>query len=90
MEDTISDRDNIKGHLSKFYPDTTKRFFTMLKKKTTRLKTYPESCPIYEDDPDYRKLVAGDYLVFYMINEKEKMVEIHRILHGSMDISQHL
>jgi len=30
------------------------------------------------------------YLVFYMINEKEKMVEIHRILHGSMDINQHL
>ena len=90
MEDTISDRDNIKNHLSKFYPGTTKRFFSMLKKKITRLKTYPESCPIYEDDPDYRKLVAGDYLVFYMINEKEKKVEIHRILHGSMDINQHL
>jgi len=27
MEDTISDRDNIKNHLSKFYPGTTKRFF---------------------------------------------------------------
>ena len=90
MEDTISDRDNIKAHLSKFYPGTTKRFFTLLKKKTIRLKTYPESCPIFEDDPDYRRLVVGDYLVFYMINDKAKMVEIHRILHGSMDISQHL
>ena len=90
MEDTIADRDKIKAHLSKFYPGTAKRFFSLLKKKTTRLKTYPESCPVYEDDPDYRRLVVGDYLVFYMINDNAKTVEIHRILHGSMDISQHL
>jgi len=90
MEDTISDRDNIKTHLSKFYPGTAKRFFSLLKKKTAILKTYPESCPVYEDDTGYRKLVVGDYLVFYMIDDNEKMVEIHRILHGSMDINQHL
>ena len=90
MEDTVSDRDHIKAHLSKSYPGTTGRFFTLLKKKTARLKSYPESCPIYENDPDYRKLVVGDYLVFYMINDNDKVVEIHRILHGSMDISQHL
>ena len=90
MEDTLSDRDSIKAHLLKFYPGTAKRFFALLKKKTARLKTYPKSCPVYEDVPDYRRLVVGDYLVFYMINDNAKTVEIHRILHGSMDISQHL
>ena len=90
MEDTISDRDYVKAYLSKFYPGTAKRFFTLLKKRTNILKTYPESCPIYEDDPYYRKLVVGDYLVFYVLNDDEKVIEIHRILHGSMDIRQHL
>jgi len=39
---------------------------------------------------DYRKLVVGDYLVFYMIDENENSVEIHRIFHGTRNIGQHL
>ena len=86
----ISDQANIKTYLSQFYPGTNQRFFSLLKKKIARLKTYPYSCPVYEDDPDYRKLVVGDYLVFYLVNEEAKIVEVHRILHGSLDISKHL
>jgi len=86
----ISDQADIKTYLSQYYPGTNQRFFSLLKKKIARLKTYPYSCPIYEDDSDYRKLVVGDYLVFYMVNEEAKIVEVHRILHGSRDLSQHL
>jgi len=88
LPEAISDQANIKIYLSQFYPGTSQRFFSLLKTKIARLKTYPYSCPVYEDDPDYRKLVVGDYLVFYMIDENEKRVEIHRILHGSRDVSQ--
>jgi len=88
LDDTIADRASIQSYLSQFYPNTAKRFFTQFKKKTTRLKQFPYSCPIYNDDPDYRVLVVNDYLVFYMINEDMKTVEIHRILHGSRNISQ--
>lgn len=88
LDDTVSDRAHIKAYLSQFYPDTSKKFFAQLKKKTERLKTFPYSCPVYEEDPDYRKLVVGEYLVFYMVDEDTKTVEIHRMLHGSRDISQ--
>ena len=90
LPEAISDQANIKKYLSQFYPGTSHRFFTLLKKKIARLKAYPYSCPVYEDDPDYRRLVVEDYLVFYMIVENVKRVEIHRILHGSCDIGQHL
>jgi len=90
LEDTVKDRAHIKEYLSQFYPDSAKKFFALLKKKTHRLNKFPYSCPIYEDDPDYRVLVVDDYLIFYMVNEDIKIVEIHRILHGSRDISQHL
>jgi len=88
MEDTIVDREHIKIYLSKFYPGTAKHFFSLLRKRTSQLKAFPYLGPEYEDDPDYRKLVVGDYLVFYMVNEDIKVVEVHRIFHGSMDISQ--
>ena len=90
LPEALSDQANIKKYLSQFYPGTSQRFFSLLKKKIARLRAYPYSCPVYEDDPDYRKLVVGDYLVFYMVVENAKRVEIHRILHGSRDISQHL
>jgi len=90
LDDTIADRTLIQSYLSQFYPNTAKRFFDLLKKKTARLKQFPYSCPKYDDDPDYRMLVVGEYLVFFVINEDMKTVEIHRILHGSRDISQQL
>ena len=90
LDDTTTDRDNIKIYLSQFYAGTVNKFFELLKKRTAKLKSYPFSCPVFEDDPDYRKLVVGDYLVFYMVNEDEKIVDIHRILHTSRDISRYL
>ena len=89
LPDTVVDRDIIKTYLMQFYPNTAKKFFNLLKAKTARLKDFPYSCPKYEDDPDYRVLVVSDYLVFYMVNEEKKTVEIHRIFHGSQDISHH-
>jgi addiction module RelE/StbE family toxin len=90
LPQTVKDRDEIRTYLSQFYPGTSKRFFALLKKKISGLKMYPHSCPVYGDDPDYRKLVVGDYLVFYMVEDAAKIVAIHSILHGSRDIRQHL
>ena len=90
LPETVSDRNDIKAYLSQYYENTAKKFFAIMKNKIARLKDFPYSCPIYEDDPDYRKLTVGDYLVFYMVKEEEKIVEIHRMFHGSRDIKSHL
>jgi len=90
LQDTVKDREDIRNYLSQYYKGTANKFFALLKKKIERIKTFPYSCPQYEDDPDYRRLVVGDYLVFYMVNEEKRTVEIHRIFHASRDISQQL
>jgi len=90
LPDVVTDRDEIKMYLSQYYESTVRNFFDLLREKITRLKEYPYSCPAYEHDPDYRKLVVGDYLVFYMVNEPDKTVEIHRIFHGTQDVRRHL
>ena len=90
LPDTVTDRANIKEYLSQYYESTAKEFFILLKAKIEQLKEFPYSCPVYEDDLEYRRLVVGDYLVFYRVNDKEKIVEIHRIFHGSQDIRQQI
>jgi len=89
LPETAIDRAEIKAYLDKYYESTVRNFFVLLKERIGQLKEFPYSCPTYEDDPDYRKLVVGDYLVFYMVNEADRIVEIHRIFHGSQDIKRH-
>ena len=90
LPETAIDRAEIKDYLAKYYESTVRNFFVLLKERIGQLKKFPYSCPTYDDDPDYRKLVVGDYLVFYMVDESNKIVEIHRIFHGSQDIKRHL
>jgi len=87
---SVTDLEDIKEYLSQYYESTVANFFNLLKEKISRLKNFPHSCPKYEDAPDYRRLVVGDYLVFYKVNEDEKSIEIHRILHGSQQIQNRL
>jgi plasmid stabilization system protein ParE len=90
LPETLTDKAEIKAYLSQYYESTVKGFFALLKKRINRLKRFPYSCPVYEDDPDYRKMIVGDYLVFYVVNDETKIVEIHRIFHGSRDIRRNI
>ena len=90
LPEMVTDLTEISTYISQYFESTVNKFLTLLKEKIERLKEFPYSCPTYENDPDYRKLVVGDYLVFYMVNEGDKTVEFHRIFQGSQDIRRHL
>ena len=90
MPDAQDDLKLIREYLNQFYPNTPKKFFTLLQKRLNQLKEFPYSSPIYENDTNYRKLVIKDYLAFYIVNESNKSVDIYAVFHGSRDIKQHL
>ena len=86
-------RDDLKGvrsYLSRFYPSTASNFMKDLREQVNLLKDTPLMCEEYHDDPYYRRMVAGDYLVFYHVDDGNRIVEIHRVLHGSRDIKQYI
>jgi addiction module RelE/StbE family toxin len=80
----------IKEYLTQFYPSTPAKFLTALKEKITSLSDMPYRYEAYADNPAYRKLSVYDYLVFYKVDEENKVVKIHRVLHGARDISRYL
>ena len=85
-----NDLKDIREFLSHFYPNTKRNFLQGLKKQFHLLEDMPLMCEEYHDDPFYRRMVVGDYLVFYHIDDGSGTVEIHRILHGSRDIRQYI
>ena len=84
------DKVEIKSYLSRFYPTTPKRFTTALKKHVSNLKENPYMYPVYPENPDYRRMVVGNYIVLYKIFEELKKIEISRILRASWDLPKHL
>jgi len=59
-----------------------------------RLKNFPLSCRLVEDDylrdKGYRKLVVDSYIVFYLVNESQKQVIIMRILNDAQKYQNYI
>jgi plasmid stabilization system protein ParE len=50
----------------------------------------PEMYPVYQMTPEFRFIVIEDYLVFYKYRKNERLIEVHRLLYGGMDIPSHM
>ena len=74
------DKKNIKTYLSKFYPNTPRKFSTSLKEHIDNLKENPYIYPEYPENPDYHRMFVGNYVVFYKINKTDKQIDIKRWL----------
>jgi plasmid stabilization system protein ParE len=55
----------------------------------TKLSDIPDSYPLVRDDRlasmGYRRLEVNNYTAFFTINEKDKIVDIERILYARRD-----
>lgn len=53
------------------------------------LSDFPQRCPLIADERlsqmGYRKLIVNNYVVFFSIDEKNKVVDVERILYGRRD-----
>lgn len=74
---------DIKAYMTQFYESTFTSFMTRFERSVDNLVELPYIGVAYKD---YRRLVVGDYLVFYQVNETKRIVQIHRILHGAQDL----
>ena len=84
------DKKEINNYLSKFYPNTPKRFIASLKKHISNIKENPYMYPIYPENPEFRRMFVDNYIVLYEIFEETKKIEINRILRASWNIQNYL
>lgn len=66
-----------------------KNYAELINSKIQALAYFPQRNVVINDyiekELEYRKLIIKNYIVFYKINEREKIVEVHRILYGASD-----
>ncbi|MCL2222764.1 MAG: type II toxin-antitoxin system RelE/ParE family toxin [Oscillospiraceae bacterium] len=90
MDSSLYDMANIKEYLSQFYASSWVKVMSAIEHRAELLKDMPYSFPLYPGNAIYRKLVVGNYIVLYRIIEKDHIVEIHAIWHGSVNIVEHI
>lgn len=70
-------------------PDTAERMAARMKEEAASLKNMPERFPLVADrylaSFGFRMTSVGNYLIFYIVNQKERRVEISRVLYGKRD-----
>ena len=70
-------------------PVTALNMIQTIKTAIARLETMPLSYPLVRDDRlaalGYRLLPVKNYIVFYVVNEREKTVDVDRVLYGRRD-----
>jgi addiction module RelE/StbE family toxin len=84
------DTKEINLYLSKFYPGTPSRFTASLKEHIANLKVNPYIYPEYSENTVYRRMLVGNYIVFYKVNDTAKQIDIYRILRASWDLPQYV
>jgi len=81
------DIDEICSYLSQFYPSTPGKFLDALEKNLDNIAFKPNMYQKYEYNKEYRKVVMGDFLIFYKADEENNQVYVYRILHGKRNVS---
>ena len=72
------------------FPNKVARIINKTDHALLNLVEMPEMYPVYQMIPEFRFIVIEDYLVFYKYRKNEKLIEVHRLLYGGMDIPSHM
>ena len=86
----ISDIFGIEDYLNEHSPAAADRFTEDVDRRVGALADHPKMCPPYDRDPFFRRMVLGDFLLFYSVDEKQQLIVVHRIFHHSRDINRHM
>ncbi|MCL2298087.1 MAG: type II toxin-antitoxin system RelE/ParE family toxin [Proteobacteria bacterium] len=72
-----------------FSPITALKMLAVFEGALSSLSKMPQKHPLVIDDRlssmGYRKLIVKNHIVFFTINEKEKVVDVERILYARRD-----
>lgn len=92
-DSSVNDLEVIVDYLKQYSISAANKFIDDLNEKIKTLKSFPRcgAIPKIEklQQQEYRIMVLRyRYLLFYKLNEKDKLIIIERVLHGARDLEK--
>lgn len=73
-------------------PTAASNLLSEIDKALSQIRQFPYSCKVFhtlfKTEYEYRILTVKNYLLFYIVKEDEKIIEIHRMIYSKMNISK--
>ena len=93
-QQAVDDMDDIIGYLSHelYNPQAAERFYRTINQKLTLLEENPYIYPLHNDErlreKGFRFVVIGNYLMFFLADDDNSVVNIARIVYGGRNLSK--
>ncbi|MCL2336097.1 MAG: type II toxin-antitoxin system RelE/ParE family toxin [Firmicutes bacterium] len=72
-------------------PKAADRYFDDYKNKIKLIQDNPHMFQVFAGDPYFRSApLVYDYRLFYHVDDINKVVILHRVIHGAMDLANRL
>lgn len=84
------DLQEIQNYLDKIDRRLTDKILSAIQERIHGLEEMPLRYPKYVYRPEYRVLGVHNYMIFYVVVEEIKTVEIRRILHGARNLEHEI
>jgi len=82
------DLDDVIDYIGQYSLEAVQDFLDELDKRLLQICKFPQSCEVYRHNPTLRRLIIDNYLIFYEADEKNKSINVYRILHSSRNIEK--
>jgi len=69
-----------------FYPSTPKKFSQQVNMKIDNLDCFPYMYPQYRKNTKYRKMIVKNYIIFYKIDNINKVVNVVHIYYAKQSL----
>ena len=70
-------------------PNTARNYLKLLIQEIDKLAILPKRHEVIEEEkinqPNVRKLIVKNYIILYIVDDEEKIVNVERILYGASD-----
>jgi plasmid stabilization system protein ParE len=84
------DLEEAEAWLDEFSATASDRLTNTIDKKVSLLVKHPMMYPVYHNSP-YRFIpLPYKFLLFYQIDDARRKINVHRIIHGTKDLSKAL
>ena len=80
----------IENYLDEIDPGITDKVLIAIQESIQSLDEMPFRYPEYVYRPDYRVVSVYNYMIFYVVAEDRKVVEVRRILHSARNLAHEL
>jgi toxin ParE1/3/4 len=83
LEEAQEDLVNIVAHLSPDNPEAAQKLGNQLLDLAQSLESMPYRGSSVKKLPGLRKLIHGNYLIYYRVKDQESLVEVVSFVHGA-------